>query len=307
MKLLAIVILQYVPTIMLTIQFMVLYFQIERLFVLSKIQSSSQMQNKITQAQMIKYIKIISWITMGFFFVIESVLILGILFNYVEKESFEIQISVITLFFIFLLNISMLVIYCKYAGMPYKSQQHTNNIKHCFFIQFYWSLALIFKEISVFINSFDIDNIFSNIEADSGGSQSKQLFYTIIFFTLSLCCDIVPYLIVIDNQFIKIFSFDLIYKFQEDEIENKDIEHAMVLQNQEDKIKEFKKQQANPLDLQEEFKIAYNSEDGCNEFPINSIDMSNSQSNPMKFMMLPMDSFVAHDKQQADHHFRAKT
>ena len=91
---------------MLTIQFMVLYFQVERLFVLSKLQSSSQMQNKISQTQMIKIIKILSWVLMGCFFVLESVLILGILFDYVKKESFEIQIAVITLFFIGLLNLS---------------------------------------------------------------------------------------------------------------------------------------------------------------------------------------------------------
>ena len=55
---------------------------------------------------MIKIIKILSWVLMGCFFVLESVLILGILFDYVKKESFEIQIAVITLFFIGLLNLS---------------------------------------------------------------------------------------------------------------------------------------------------------------------------------------------------------
>ena len=124
--------------------------------------------------------------------------------------------------------------------MPYKSQQHLNNLKHCFYIQLYWSLAMIFKQISAFISDFNTEDIFGYYNNDDDISESKQLFYTIIFFTLSLVCDIVPYLIVIDNQFIKIFSFDLIYKFQEDEMENKDIEHALVFQNQEDKFKQLK-------------------------------------------------------------------
>ena len=45
-----------------------------------------------------------------------------------------------------------------------------------------------------------------------------------------MICDILPFLIVVDSQFIKIFTFDLIRKFTQDEKENQDIENDFAMQ-----------------------------------------------------------------------------
>jgi hypothetical protein len=49
----------------------------------------------------------------------------------------------------------------------------------------------------------------------------------IIYFAISLVSDIVPFMIVIDSKFIKIFSFDLIEKFNRNETDSDDIENLI--------------------------------------------------------------------------------
>jgi len=108
----------------------------------------------------------------------------------------------------------MFVIYCKYAGMPFKSEQHAQNLKHCGYVSAYWNMAFILKYITAFIKPISPDNM--GRVTDEDDSESKRLFYVIIYFALSIICDIVPFLIVIDSQFIKICTFDLIRRFHQE-------------------------------------------------------------------------------------------
>jgi len=90
---------------------------------------------------MIKILKIISWTLLSFFVIIQFLLILCVLFGFVEEKDFEIQITVITGVMILCLNTSMIVIYCRYAGMPYKSDTHYVHLKHCGYVVAYWTFA----------------------------------------------------------------------------------------------------------------------------------------------------------------------
>lgn len=206
------------------------------------------------------------------------------LFSLVEKQAFEIQLTSITGFFIILLNISMIIVYCKFAGMAYKSPQHFQNVRQCFYVSAYWSLAFILKFITTFIKGISPDNIGALNEEGNPGSESNQLSYVIIYFSLCVICDILPFLIVIDAQFIKIFTFDLIRKFTQDEKENQDIENDFAMQGQEEKILQIRHQQMNHSDFQEEFKIMYSS-----KYEKETVE-SNQNYNPMKFMLNYLDT-----------------
>lgn len=107
----------------------------------------------------------------------------------------------------------MIVIYCKYAGMPFKSQQHYANLKHIGFVSAYWTFAFILKFITAFIDKLQPG--LKNIDSKQD-QQSYNLFISIFYFALSLVTDIVPFMIVCDTQFIKIFSYELIKKFNRD-------------------------------------------------------------------------------------------
>jgi len=103
----------------------------------------------------------------------------------------------------------MIVIYCKYAGMPYKSELHYVHLKHCGYVVAYWTFSFSLKFVSAFVHKLSPDGfgrVTSNdvkIEPTNGASaddsESEALFYAIIYFGLNVTCDIVPYLIVIDS------------------------------------------------------------------------------------------------------------
>jgi hypothetical protein len=59
----------------------------------------------------------------------------------------------------------MIVLYCKYAGMPYKSEHHISNLRHCGYVAIYWTMAFILKLITAFIPAISLDNI---------GGKTKQ-------------------------------------------------------------------------------------------------------------------------------------
>lgn len=120
--------------------------------------------------------------------------------------------------------------------MPYKSELHYVHLKHCGYVVAYWTFSFSLKFVSAFIHKLSPDGFGRVTSPDvkidprsgsSDDSESEALFYAIIYFGLNVTCDIVPYLIVIDCQFIKIFTFDLIRKCNQDESENKDAENAM--------------------------------------------------------------------------------
>jgi hypothetical protein len=56
------ILLRYIPITFLTLSYMLLYFQMEHLFIVSKIQGSNMLQNQMSQKQLAFTIKIISWV-----------------------------------------------------------------------------------------------------------------------------------------------------------------------------------------------------------------------------------------------------
>jgi hypothetical protein len=76
----------------------------------------------MSQKQMAFVIKIVSWVITVLFIGIQFVLILFVLIGDVGQKNFELQLSIITGILMLCFNISMIVLYLKYAGMPYKSE-----------------------------------------------------------------------------------------------------------------------------------------------------------------------------------------
>ena len=146
---------------------------------------------------------------------VQACLIVGVIFIKITKDEFELQIACCGGVLIVILNFTMTYLYFKQTGMPYKSQQHAKNLSHCGYVALYWTLAFILKFITAFIKEISPDNIVHpKIPGSADDGEAEQVFYAICYFSLCLLCDIVPFLIVVDSQFIKIFTFDLVVKFR---------------------------------------------------------------------------------------------
>ena len=172
-------------------------------------------------------IKLVCWITTGLFVALQLLLMVGVLFDLLEKSIFELQLSVVSGVIMVSLNVSMIVLYCRYAGMPYISMGHYKGVKHVGFVVAYWSLAFVAKYATIPVESLN-----PGIKPNSGNtntSQNQGLLTAILYFSLCLVCDLVPLMLVVDSQFIKIFTFDLIRKHKSNEDESADIENAIIM------------------------------------------------------------------------------
>ena len=118
----------------------------------------------------------------------------------------------------------MMVLYCKYAGKPYLSQDHYKGMKHVGIVVAYWSIAYIIKAITVHFNNFNtsIDNTSKTVTEDN-----IDLGTAVLNFSLCVGCDLVPFMLVIDSHLIQILTFDLIRKHKIKEDAHDDIEHAI--------------------------------------------------------------------------------
>ena len=68
-----------------------------------------------------------------------------VIINLIDQSVFETQLSSCTGVFIFVINFSMIYLYCKYTGLPYKSTVHYKGVKHAGCVVIYWTLAFLIK------------------------------------------------------------------------------------------------------------------------------------------------------------------
>mmetsp|Transcript_40291 Transcript_40291/g.61486 ORF Transcript_40291/g.61486 Transcript_40291/m.61486 type:complete len:85 (-) Transcript_40291:1487-1741(-) len=84
----------------------------------------------------------------------------------------------------------MAAIYCRWSNTPYESQAHLANFKRVAYVSAYWTFAFMAKLGANMIPSIDILD---------PAEQSATLLVVIIYFGISIVCDIVPFFLVIDS------------------------------------------------------------------------------------------------------------
>lgn len=59
------------------------------------------------------------------------------------------------------------------------------------------------------------------------------MLFAIMYFSVSVIGDLIPFMLIVDTKFIKIFTFDLIRKFKQSEFKSQDLENALLVKDQE--------------------------------------------------------------------------
>jgi len=55
------------------------------------------------------------------------------------------------------------------------------------------------------------------------------IIFILIYFGLSILCDILPYMSTLDSQFIKIVTFDMVFSYDRDIEDKQDMENQLAL------------------------------------------------------------------------------
>ena len=113
------------------------------------------------------------------------------------------------------MNFNMVIQYFKHTGMPYKNEKLYKKVKYFGIIAGVWSVAFLIKFGFGIYGTKAYEN-----------SDEETLSTAILIAAGAICCDMVPYLAIIDSKFIKIYSMahlkDLVSKsgnIEQDDLE----------------------------------------------------------------------------------------
>jgi len=139
-----------------------------------------------------------------------------------------------------MVNIYAIFKYCSQAGQAYKSQMHEIHFKHGLWVALYWTnISIIIKMLVIQLvpalnpgqttNGALVDPI-SPEDGDDSGSDPTTIVYDLLSFALIIACDIVPCMILIDSQFIKILTFDAFRQYEIDIVLKNEQENAKIIE-----------------------------------------------------------------------------
>jgi hypothetical protein len=127
--------------------------------------------------------------------------------------SFDVQLAVSSTAVVVMVNVHAAMSYCRQAGSASKSQMHESSFKQSFYVAMYWTCSLVLKAGLSSLPELNPSTIDWSGEEDTESQSTTRgvtsfLLFAILNFALGLVCDVVPYLIIVDSQFIKILTFD---------------------------------------------------------------------------------------------------
>jgi hypothetical protein len=79
----------------------------------------------------------------------------------------------------------------------------------------YWGIALIVKIIFVYVSNFMIptNNVLNPDKTKN--NENFSLIEAIVFFAAQFLCDVMCFVLIIDSNFIKVFTFDKIRQYED--------------------------------------------------------------------------------------------
>lgn len=140
-----------------------------------------------------------------------------IILNKTNSSNFQVQAQTIISFLICFNNIMLMLFYCRYTGSSYISREHYRNFRYIMCVALYWSLSLIGKQIQSGLPEFNL-NLVQDNSADGGKTEPKKqidemtTWDAALIFVMALAFDITPYILIVEREFIKIFTFDMLFK-----------------------------------------------------------------------------------------------
>jgi hypothetical protein len=124
-------------------------------------------------------------------------LVLTIVAN-LALEVFYKQLCIFTIFIMLGLNFYQLFLYFKMSGRPYKKEKYYLNVKRFGLVCAIWNLGFIIKFLSAMVG-IAVYSLEDNTTTD--------LFTACLYAMSDFLSMVIPFYAIVDNKFVKIFSF----------------------------------------------------------------------------------------------------
>lgn len=192
------------------------------------------------QEKIVKILKYTLLIISSIYVFLQLLFIILILIEQDELSWFQTQALVIIGFLILVQNILMIVLYCRYTGTPYISDQHYKQVRSVGFVALFWSVSLIGKIVQASFPDYSFNLIDSQkLNVDESGQNNDQkndlnIAEAALLLSIALVFDVAPYFAIADAKFIKIFTFDRILRHERRQKDLSDNENASIFRKNMD-------------------------------------------------------------------------
>ena len=193
------VILIFIPTIIMSLDYTLLYLQLEEMNKGARSQGGVAYIKKEYHMKLTKIMNIVTFVYVGIFIAVQALIIVLTVVGTVKPQAFLVELNTLILFLMIFLNIFALVNYCRNAGNPYLNAKFKKYVRKYKFVVVMWNVGFIIK----FIMSSAGAALF---DLDATGQPSDDFWYSVETFVNIMFSEIMPFYLVLDTKIIKIFT-----------------------------------------------------------------------------------------------------
>lgn len=143
------------------------------------------------------------YIYVALFVIAQVGIMLLCIFGLVNNDAFLLEFNILAIILTVVLNVNMMVFYCKNAGSPYKDEKARSKIHAYSVVVGVWTVAFIFR----FIFNFTSVNLL-NIDQAEDGTDVDEFWFAVETFANILVTELIPFYFVVDRRFVKIFTLN---------------------------------------------------------------------------------------------------
>lgn len=193
------VILIFLPTILMSLDYALMYLALDDMQKRSRVQGGVAYIKKEQHEKLEKIMFIVTFTYVGIFIGIQVLIIILTIFNLVEAQAFLVELIVLIAFLMLFLNVFALAGYCRNAGNPYLNDKNKKYVRKFKVLLVVWNFAFIIK---FFMTGFGT----SILDVGKSGSSDNDFWYSLETFCNIMFTEIIPFYFVLDKKIIKIFT-----------------------------------------------------------------------------------------------------
>lgn len=145
----------YLPAVFLSIDYLLMHYQLHHIVSLSKMGKANGRIGCISDKTAAMGMRTFFWCVLAFYVIFETVSMVTFYEGITNKSYHGWQVSASTGIFILFCNLSLTLLYCKLAGLPWISTAHYKSVGRLFVTSVIWSCAMFIK---LFINTYNLEN-----------------------------------------------------------------------------------------------------------------------------------------------------
>ena len=186
------------PDVVFLFAYIILFWQLLKLFFEGH--ANLAVDFAIIRGRMVGYKMLVGLLVI--YLCIEVLMIILFLNSTISPVALTLEISIVMVSAAALILFSMFFLFIRFSGYPYKNNIYRAKLRKITCATLVWSLSRIFRGIQVAIQNQTLEDLISGLEKDRDNTT------TIVWISVLVLVDAIPFFLVLDWSFMGIFTLE---------------------------------------------------------------------------------------------------